>query len=98
MLKNGPYHPFLLFFLVLRCRGTIFFILEYETTNIEEYSFNIFFQNFFVLGTPGYPGVLPLGVKTSKMISFGSDFFSNRFFELIQEDGHQDCPFIIING
>ena len=32
------------------------------------------------------------------MISFCSNFFPNRFFGLIQEDWHQDCPFIIKNG
>ena len=84
--KMGLTTHFCYFFWVLRCRGTIFFILEYETTNIEEYFSNFFFQNFYVLGTPGYPGVLPLGVKTPKMIFFGSNFFPNIFFRLIQED------------
>ena len=96
--KMGLTFHFCYFFWVLRCRGTIFFILEYETTNIEEYFSNFFFQNFYVLGTPGYPRLLPLGVKTPKMICFGSDFFPNRFFGLIQEDWHQDCPVTIKNS
>ena len=96
--KMGLTTHFCYFFWVLRCRGTIFFILEYETTNIEEYFSNFFFQNFYVLGTLGYPGVLPLGVKTPKMTIFGSNSFTNIFFGLIQEDWHQDCPFLIKNG
>ena len=96
--KNGFTTHFWPFIWALRSWGPIYFILEYESTNIEEYFFNFFFQNFYVLGTPGYPGVLPLGVKTPKMIFFGSNFFPNRFFGLIQEDWHQDCPFTIKNS
>ena len=96
--KLGLTTNFLTFFWVLRSWGHIFFILEYESTNIEEYFSNFFFQNFYVLGTPGAPGVLPLGVKTPKLIFFCSNFFLNWFFGLIQDDWHQDCPFIIKNG
>ena len=82
-----------LFLWALWSWSPIFFILENKTTDVEEYFFNIFFQKIFVLGTPEYPRVLPLGVKTPKRIIFGSNFFPNRFFELTQENWHQDCPF-----
>ena len=82
-----------LFLWALWSWSPIFFILENKTTDVEEYFFNIFFQKFFVLGTPEYPRVLPLGVKTSKRIIFGSNFFPNRFFELTQENWHLDCPY-----
>ena len=77
--KIGSTTHFQLFFWAPKSWGPIFFILEYETTNIEEYFSNFFFQNFYVLGTPGYPHILPLGVKTPQMIIFGSNFFPNRF-------------------
>ena len=65
---------------------------------MEKYFSNFFFQNFQVLGTPGVPIWVPLGVKTTKMIFCGSNFFSNGLLGLKQEDWHQDSPLIMEIG
>ena len=96
--KIGPTTHFCYFFLVIRSCEPEFFILEYEFTNTEEYFAIFFFPNFNVLGTLGYPKWLPLGVKTPKMIFFGSNFFLIWFFVLKLKDWHQDCPFTTKNG
>ena len=42
----------------------MFFIFEYDKENHEVSFSNWIFPNFYVLGTPGYPKLIPLGVIT----------------------------------
>ena len=92
--KNGFTTHFWPFIWALRSWGTTFFILEYETTNIEEYLSNFFLKFLCTRYCGVTQGTTPRG-KIPKMIIFGSNFFPIRFFGSIQGDRYQNCPFII---
>ena len=98
ILQNWLYHPFLALYMGTKeLRSHIFYSWIWNNKHRRIF-FKLFFSKFLCTRYPGVPrGTTPRG-KNPKMIFFCSNFFPNRFFGLIQEDWHQDCPFTIKNG
>ena len=95
--KIGPTTHFCYSFWVIRSWGPEFCILDYESTNAEECFAIFFFWNFNILGTPGYPKWLPLGVKTPKITFFGSIFLKSDslYYNLKIDTKIVQCPMSI---